>query len=88
MASGYSDCVLAMGWERMDEVLAMLREGESLDFLDLFDDGRTKADMIVTLLALLELIRLKRIKIYQRAAFAGIRVFRPVGPVEAGAPSQ
>jgi segregation and condensation protein A len=73
--------------ERMDEVLAMLREGQSLDFLDLFDDGRTKADMIVTLLALLELIRLKRIKIYQRAAFAGIRVFRPVGPVEAGAPN-
>ena len=46
----------------------------------------TKADMIVTFLALLELIRLKRVKVYQRGMFGPIRVFRPVGPEE-GAPA-
>ena len=36
--------------------------------------------MIVTFLALLELIRLKQVKVYQRGIFGPIRVFRPVGP--------
>jgi segregation and condensation protein A len=72
--------------QRMDELLALLREGESLDFLELFAAQETKADMIVTFLALLELIRLKRVRVYQRGMFGPIRVFRPVGP-EAGAAS-
>jgi len=66
--------------QRMDELLAMLREGESLEFLDLFATLETKADMILTFLALLELIRIKVVKVYQRGNFAAIRVFRPVGP--------
>jgi segregation and condensation protein A len=66
--------------QRIDELLGLLREGESLDFLELFATLETKADMIVTFLALLELIRLKRIKVYQRGMFGPIRVFRPVGP--------
>ena len=66
--------------ERMDELLALLKEGESLEFLELFAAQETKADMIVTFLALLELIRLKRVKVYQRGLFGAIRVFRPVGP--------
>ncbi len=70
---------------RMEELLAMLREGQSLEFLELFASEDTKAAMILTFLALLELIRLKRIKVYQRGLFGPIRVFRPVGP-EAGAP--
>ena len=67
---------------RMDEILALIREGQSLDFIDLFEGQATKADMIVTFLALLELIRLKRVKVYQRGLFGAIRVFRPVGPEE------
>jgi segregation and condensation protein A len=66
--------------QRMDELLAMIREGESLEFLDLFATLHTKAEMIVTFLALLELIRLKRVRVYQRGMFGSIRVFRPVGP--------
>ncbi|MCM2256524.1 MAG: segregation/condensation protein A [Vicinamibacteria bacterium] len=72
--------------QRMDEVLAEVKEGESLEFLELFREQRTKADMIVTFLALLELIRLKKVKVYQRGIFGGIRVFRPVGPPVDGAP--
>jgi segregation and condensation protein A len=68
--------------ERMEELLGMIREGESLEFLELFAALESKADMIVTFLALLELIRLKRVRVYQRSLFGAIRVFRPVGPVE------
>ena len=66
--------------QRMDELLTMLGEGESLEFLELFASLETKADMILTFLALLELIRLKLVKVYQRGNFGAIRVFRPVGP--------
>ena len=71
--------------QRIEELLALLREGESLDFLELFATQETKADMIVTFLALLELIRLKQVKVYQRGIFGPIRVFRPVGPDAAAA---
>ena len=66
--------------QRMDELMALIPAGESLEFLELFASQNTKGDMIVTFLALLELIRLKRVKVYQRGLFGGIRVFRPVGP--------
>lgn len=72
--------------QRIDELLEFIREGESLEFLELFRAQETKADMIVTFLALLELIRLKRVKVYQRGVFGSIRVFRPVGPPEEAAP--
>jgi len=72
--------------ERMEELLVLLGEGESLDFLELFASQETKADMIVTFLALLELVRLKRVRVYQRGLFGAIRVFRPVGP-QAAAPA-
>jgi segregation and condensation protein A len=66
--------------QRMLELLEMIREGESLEFLELFAALETKAEMITTFLALLELIRLKRVRVYQRGMFGPIRVFRPVGP--------
>jgi segregation and condensation protein A len=72
--------------QRIEELLGLIKEGESLEFLELFASQQTKADMIVTFLALLELIRLKRVKVYQRGVFGSIRVFRPVGPAEPGAP--
>jgi segregation and condensation protein A len=65
---------------RMQELLGILKEGESLEFLELFATLETKSEMIVTFLALLELIRMKLVKVYQRGIFGAIRVFRPVGP--------
>jgi segregation and condensation protein A len=70
--------------QRMDELLALIREGESLEFLELFASLQTKG---VTFLALLELIRLKRVRVYQRGMFGSIRVFRPVGPPAEGTPA-
>jgi segregation and condensation protein A len=72
--------------QRMDGLLATIREGESLDFLELFASLQTKAEMIVTFLALLELVRLKRVRVYQRGVFGPIRVFRPVGPAAGAVP--
>ena len=66
--------------QRMEELMELIREGESVEFLELFASQETKADMIATFLALLELIRIKRVKVYQRGVFGAIRVFRPVGP--------
>jgi len=71
--------------QRMEELLEMIREGASLEFLELFAGDGGKAGLILTFLALLELIRLRRVKVYQRGLFGPIRVFRPVGP-EAGVP--
>jgi segregation and condensation protein A len=71
--------------ERIEEILRLLKVGASVEFMDLFEDQRTKMDMILTFLALLELIRLKRVKVYQKGNFGTIRIFRPVGPEE-GAP--
>jgi segregation and condensation protein A len=73
--------------QRMDELVAMIREGESLEFLELFAALDSKSEMIVTFLALLELVRLKRVRVYQRGMFGSIRVFRPVGPPAEGAPA-
>jgi segregation and condensation protein A len=72
--------------ERMAEVLALLRVGESLELAGLFADQETKGGMILTFLALLELIRLRQVRVYQRGLFGPIRVFRPVGPAEVTAP--
>jgi segregation and condensation protein A len=72
--------------QRMEELVAMIREGESLEFLELFASLGAKSEMIVTFLALLELVRLKRVRVYQRGMFGSIRVFRPVGPPAEGAP--
>ncbi|HXB54401.1 MAG TPA: segregation/condensation protein A [Vicinamibacteria bacterium] len=71
--------------QRMEELLSLLGAGESLEFGGLFAAQETKRDMILTFLALLELIRLKQVKVYQRGLFGPIRVFRPLGP-ENGAP--
>lgn len=71
--------------QAIDDLLAMIKIGESLEFMTIFENLETKAEMILTFIALLELVRLKRVKVYQRSAFEGIRLFRPIGP-EADAP--
>jgi len=72
--------------ERMQELLALIKQGESIEFLEMFAAEETKPALILTFLALLELIRLKLVKVYQRGLFGPIRVFRPVGPEHAPQP--
>lgn len=63
------------------DLLAMIKVGESLEFMTIFENLSTKAEMILTFIALLELVRLKRVKVYQRSTFEAIRLFRPIGPL-------
>ena len=64
------------------DLLGMIKVGESLEFMTVFENLNTKAEMILMFIALLELVRLKRVKVYQRSMFEAIRLFRPIGPVE------
>jgi segregation and condensation protein A len=62
--------------EKIREILDILRTKASLNFTKLFVGLETKVEMIVTFLALLELIRLKEIKILQAQRFGEIRIYR------------
>lgn len=62
--------------EKIREVLDILRVKASLNFTKLFVGLATKVEMVVTFLALLELIRLKEVKIRQAQRFGEIRVYK------------
>ena len=70
---------------RIEQLLARLSETEACGFEDLFADVQTKAGMIVTFLALLEMIRLKLVRVFQGGAFGEIRVYKREKP--AGVPA-
>jgi len=56
----------------MNEILAQLQERESVQFEDLVSDDITREKIIVSFLALLELCRLKLIRIFQNSPHAPI----------------
>jgi segregation and condensation protein A len=66
--------------ERIDQLLAKLSATEACGFEDLFSDVLTRAGMIVTFLALLEMIRLKLVRVFQTADFGAIRVYKRERP--------
>ena len=61
---------------RIEQLLARLSETEACGFEDLFDDTATRADLIVTFLALLEMIRLKLVRVYQAGPQGEIRIYK------------
>jgi segregation and condensation protein A len=65
---------------RIEQLLARLSETEACSFEDLFSDAHARADLIVTFLALLEMIRLKMVRVFQAAGFGEIRVYRRARP--------
>jgi segregation and condensation protein A len=71
---------------RIDQLLERLSETEACGFADLFDDVATRADMIVTFLAMLEMIRLKLVRVFQAGAFGEIRVYKRARPADAPRP--
>jgi segregation and condensation protein A len=59
--------------DRMKQVVQLLAErGGRLLFSKLFDRGQTKEEIVVTFLALLELMKMKRIECYQHRLFDDI----------------
>ena len=63
--------------ERIEQLLAKLSETEACGFEDLF------AGLIVTFLALLEMIRLKLVRVFQSGAVGPIRVYKRAKPADA-----
>ena len=61
---------------RINQLLARLSEVEACGFDDLFADVQTRPGMIVTFLALLEMIRLKLVRVFQQGNFGPIRVYK------------
>lgn len=68
---------------RIEQLSEMLAARDACGFEELFADVQTRAGMIVTFLALLELIRLKRVRVFQQAASGPIRVYRRDRPADA-----
>jgi segregation and condensation protein A len=72
--------------ERIEQLLARLSEAEACGFDDLFADMQSRAGMIVTFLAVLEMIRLKLIRVFQAGAMGSIRVYKRERPADAPRP--
>jgi segregation and condensation protein A len=64
--------------DRINQVLELLREVESLTFEQLFTEVSDRSMVIATFLAMLELIRLKVIRAYQEHPFGPITLLRAV----------
>jgi segregation and condensation protein A len=64
--------------DKIEEILYMLRERAELLFSEVFAQASSRAEIVVTFLAMLELIRLKRLRVRQEAAFGEIQVIKVV----------
>jgi segregation and condensation protein A len=71
---------------RIEALLERLSETEACGFENLFDDVATRGDMIVTFLALLEMIRLKLIRVFQSGQTSPIRIYKRARPKDAPHP--
>jgi segregation and condensation protein A len=61
---------------RIQQLLVRLSTTEACGFEELFEDVQTRSGMVVTFLALLEMIRLKLVRVFQQANFGAIRVYK------------
>jgi len=60
---------------KIQEILALLeKENRSMVFHRLFPEQASRRVVVITLLAILELVKMKRIRIFQLAAFETIRI--------------
>ncbi len=71
---------------RIEQLFARLSETEACGFDDLFADIEDRRGLIVTFLALLEMIRLKLVRVFQAGSFGPIRVYKRTRPADAPHP--
>jgi len=71
---------------RIDQLLARLSESEACGFEELFADVNDRPGLIVTFLALLEMIRLKLVRVFQSGSFSPIRIYKRARPADAPHP--
>jgi segregation and condensation protein A len=64
--------------EKISRILSRLEVVDSLLFVDLFEGSASKAQVIGTFLALLELIKTRVVKAFQIEQFGAIRIMKAV----------
>ena len=62
--------------DKIDFILKMTSAGVSLKFIELFSTAASRGEIVITFLALLELIRLKQLRCVQPEAFGEIEISR------------
>lgn len=65
--------------DRMSIILDNLEKQQSMSFSSLFEHDQTRISIIVTFLALLELIRLRLVQVIQAELLGAIRIWRRAG---------
>ena len=68
---------------RIEQLHARLSETDACGFEDLFEGDSSRAELVTTFLALLEMVRLKLVRLFQSGPFAPIRVYRRARPADA-----
>jgi segregation and condensation protein A len=68
--------------EKMEFIMSRLSEEESIDLEEMFALSRSKMELIILFLALLELMRLRRLRVRQRGTFGNLIVIRSPDHIE------
>lgn len=68
--------------DAVNEILTLLQERESLCFDELFNEEMTRERLVVSFLALLELCRIRLVRVIQQSRYGAIHIFPAVAPVE------
>ena len=68
--------------KKIREILDYLEGKEFITFRDFLSHAVSRIDLIVSFLAMLELIRLKQVIARQKEMFGEVRIYRVTGPVE------
>lgn len=63
--------------DRVAYILERIEDTEAIRFEDLFDENRTRPRLIITFLALLEILRLGLVRVYQERDFGSIWIINP-----------
>lgn len=64
--------------DRINDILSLLQERDSVAFEELFSEGTTRDYLIATFLAVLEICKLKMVKLTQASSFGTIWITRAV----------
>ncbi len=71
---------------RIEQLLERVSEVDAIGFEELFDGAASRGDILTTFLALLEMIRLKLVRVLQTETFGPIRVYKRPRPADAPDP--
>jgi segregation and condensation protein A len=72
--------------DRIDFILDLLKDREKIGFYEIFSEHPSKAEIVSTFLAMLELSKMQRVKIMQHNVFGTIDIFRNFDPGNSGNP--